>query len=139
MADCASFRCRNKINERNFGDLIEVCPNILSIDDQCLIRGDAFDFTPEVIQQILEDDVNENDMTLNRYLWDLVYGGDGHFVVVYRTENLVWNIVDAVNAETGNGTRVGMYSREGKIVTILTGYYTPICATCRIELLQLMQ
>tara|TARA_B100000459_G_scaffold129815_1_gene83620 strand:- start:41 stop:469 length:429 start_codon:yes stop_codon:yes gene_type:complete len=138
MVDCASFRCQNKINESNYGNLIELCPNIFSIDNQCLIGDEAFDFTPEVFQQILEHDEYEDDMTLTRYLWELA-GGGGTQVVVFRTENLVWNIVEAANAETGNGTRVGMVFRGEKIVRVLSEYYLPICATCRIELLQLMQ
>lgn len=138
MTACASFHCQNKIKESNYGNLIELCPNIFSIDKQCLIGDKAFDFTPEVFQQILEHDEYEDDMTLARYLWELE-SGDGTPVVVFRTENLAWNIVEAANAETGNGTRVGMVFNGEKIVRVLSDYYTPICATCRIELLQLMQ
>ena len=138
MTACASFHCQNKIKESNYGNLIELCPNIFSINNQCLIGDKAFNFTPEVFQQILEHDEYEDDMTLARYLWELE-NGDGTPVVVFRTENLAWNIVEAANAETGNGTRVGMVFSGEKIVRVLSDYYTPICATCRIELLQLMQ
>ena len=169
MIECAKDNCGNEINSRYWVDFTSDYPYIISFGDECLIQDEAFKFTPDVLQQVVEHNIYEDEMTYHRYLWNLEYGFDYDIVVVFKTEDLAWNVEKESHFHDfygDNMIKVGSYYSGGnkpktpkrlnflqalepgvrldidrtgdKIVEILPGSYTPLCAECRTELFQLL-
>ncbi len=169
MIECAKDNCGNEINNRYWVDFTSDYPYVIDFGDQCLIQDEAFKFTPDIRQQVIEHDEYEDEMTYHRYLWNLEYGFDYDIVVAFKTEDLAWNIeLERHFHDTfGNSImKVGSYYSGGnkpktpqrlnflqalepgvrldidrtgdKIVEVLPGSYTPLCAECRTELFHLL-